>query len=93
MFAVIFKARIAELDDQYYRTADRLKKLAFEKYGCLDFVSVTEGNEEIAISYWNTEQQIREWKMDPEHRLGQAMGRDKWYRSFSVEICEVIRKR
>ena len=84
---------MAELDDEYLHTAQRLKALAFDKYGCQDFVSVTEGNEEIAISYWDTEQQIRDWKNDPEHRLAQRMGRDKWYRSFSIEICEVIRKR
>ena len=92
MYAVIFKATVAELDDEYTRMAQRLKELAFEKYGCQDFVSVCEGIEEIAISYWETEQQIQDWKNDPEHRLAQAMGRDKWYRSFSIEICEIIRK-
>ena len=93
MFAVIFKARIAVFDDEYSRMADRLKKLAFERYGCLDFVSVTEGNGEIAISYWETEQQIRDWKNDPEHRLAQIRGREKWYESFDIEICKIIRKR
>ena len=28
--------------------------------------------------------QIREWKMDPGHRLAQAMGRDKWYQFVTV---------
>jgi len=93
VFAVIFKARIAGFDDEYSRMAQRLKTLAFEKYGCLDFVSVTEGNDEIAISYWETEQQIRDWKNDPEHRLAQTRGREKWYGSFDIEICEIIRKR
>lgn len=93
MFAVIFKATIAEFDDEYYQTADSLKKLAFEKYGCLDFTAVTQGHEEIAISYWQSERHIRNWKNDPLHRLAQARGRDKWYQSFSVEICEVIKKR
>jgi heme-degrading monooxygenase HmoA len=93
MYAVIFKATVAKLDDEYVQTAQRLKDLAFDKYGCQDFVSVTEGNEEIAISYWETEQQIRDWKNDPEHRRAQRMGRDKWYQSFNIEICEVIRKR
>ena len=92
MFAVIFRATIAELDDEYFSMAERMKDLAFKKYGCLDFVSVTEGDEEIAISYWETEQHIRDWKEDREHRLAQAMGQDKWYKSFSVEICKVIRK-
>lgn len=91
MYAVIFKASVAELDEEYLHMAQRLKDLAFEKYGCLDFVSVTEGNEEIAISYWETEQQILKWKNDPEHRKAQRMGRDKWYKSFNIEICEVIR--
>jgi len=91
MFAVIFRATVAELDDEYFRMAERMKALAFEKYGCLDFVSVTEGDEEIAISYWETEQHIRDWKNDPEHRLAQSKGRDMWYKSFGVEICKIIR--
>jgi len=93
MYAVIFKATIAEFDDEYFRTAERLKELAFSKFDCQDFVSVTEGDEEIAISYWETLQHIRDWKNDPEHRLAQARGRDKWYKSFSVEICEIVKKR
>ena len=91
MFAVIFKANVAELDDEYLQLAQRLKTLAFERYGCREFVSVTEGDQEIAISYWDTEQQIRDWKNDPEHRLAQARGREKWYRSWSIDVCEVIR--
>lgn len=93
MYAVIFRATVAALDDEYSRMAEQLKELAFEKYGCLDFVSVTGGNEEIAISYWDTEQQIHDWKNDPVHRLAQVKGRDKWYQSFNIEICEVISKR
>ena len=93
MYVVIFKATIAELDAGYLETAARLKELAFTKYGCRDFSSVTEGDEEIAISYWDTRQQIRDWKNDPEHRHAQKLGREKWYRSFSVEVCEIVRKR
>ena len=93
MYAVIFRAKVAELDDEYLRMAGRLKDLAFKKYGCQDFVSLTEGDEEIAISYWETKQQIRDWKNDPEHRVAQAKGQGKWYRSYSVEICEVIKSK
>ena len=93
MYAVIFRATIAELDDEYVQMAGHLRELAFKKYGCQDFFSATEGNEEIAISYWQTEQQILDWKNDPEHRLAQARGRRKWYTSVSVEICEIISSR
>ena len=91
MYAVIFKATVAQFDDEYFRVAEKLRELAFSKYGCLDFVAVTEGNEEIAISYWETMQQIRDWKNDPEHKLAQQAGRNKWYKSYCVEICEVNR--
>jgi len=91
MYAVIFKATVAQLDDEYFRVAENLKNLAFSNYGCLDFVSVTERDQEIAISYWETTRQIRDWKNDPEHKRAQQAGRDKWYKSYSVEICEVNR--
>ena len=93
MYAVIFKATIAEFDDEYLRTVERMKELAFKKYGCQDFVSVTGGNEEIAISYWQTLQQIRDWKNDPEHRSAQKKGREKWYTSYNVDICKIIKSR
>ncbi len=91
MYAVIFKATIAKLDEAYFRMAENMKNLAFSQYGCIDFVAVTEGDNEVAISYWESEQQILAWKNDPQHGLAQQAGRDKWYRSYSVEICKVGR--
>jgi len=38
MYAVIFTATVAEFDEEYSRITKRLKELAFEKSGCLDFV-------------------------------------------------------
>jgi heme-degrading monooxygenase HmoA len=93
MYAVIFKATIAEFDDEYVQMAGQLRELAISKYGCQDFTAVTEGNEEIAISYWETLEQIRDWKNDPQHRFAQKLGREKWYKSFSVEVCEIVRSR
>lgn len=91
MYAVIFRATLAQADDEYLRMAESLRDLAFSKYGCLDFVSLTEGKDEIAISYWESEQQILDWKNDPQHRRAQQAGREKIYESYSVEICEVNR--
>ena len=71
MYAVIFRARLAEPDDTYFSTAEKLRALAMEEYGCKEFVSTTEGDSEIAISYWDSEEQIRQWKSDSEHLLAQ----------------------
>jgi len=91
MYAVIFKAKLAQSDDAYFRTASRMRELALEKYGCLKFVSVMEGDDEIAISYWENETQIMNWKKDPEHIKAQEQGRTRWYESYSVEVCNVER--
>lgn len=91
MKAVIFRAQLNQLDDEYYATATRLRQLAMEKYGCVEFYSVTEGNEEISISYWYSSKQIRQWAADPEHRQAQQKARDKWYGHYRVEITDIIR--
>ena len=91
MYAVIFKARLAHDDEAYFKTAKRLRELALEKYGCLEFVSMMEGDEEIAISYWENEAQIVNWKKDQEHIEAQKKGRTHWYESYSVEVCKVER--
>ena len=91
MYAVIFRAEIAELDDEYGRIAERLRELALNRYGCSEFVSLSEGSREIAISYWRNEAQIEAWKQDVEHLAAQKLGRSKWYASYRVEVVEIKR--
>ena len=92
MYAVIFRAEINQLDDEYRDTAARLRSLAIEEYGCRDFIALTEGDQEIAISYWETLEQIFRWKEDAEHIKAQQRGRSKWYRTHRVQIVEVLRE-
>ena len=92
MYAVIFKAQINTLDENYSKTAQRMRELATNKYGCIEFVAVTEGNTEIAISYWENQEQIKEWKQDTEHLVAQELGRSTWYKSYRVEVVEVVRE-
>ena len=92
MYAVIFRAELKELDEEYYQTAEKLKMLAINKYGCSDFISVTEGTQEISISYWNNMELIRKWKNDVQHLAAQSLGRKNWYQSYQVKIVEVIRE-
>lgn len=92
MFAVIFKAIAGSQDKDYQKAVLRMRELAFGKYGCLDFIAVTEGKQEIAISYWESEDAIRLWKNDSEHLLAQELGRSKWYESYVVQVVEVMRE-
>lgn len=92
MYAVIFRAVIRDLDQEYLDLAEQLRSLAIEKYGCREFFALTEGNQEVAISYWDTEEQVRNWKQDALHLQAQQLGRKKWYESYRVQIAEVQRE-
>jgi heme-degrading monooxygenase HmoA len=91
MYAVIFRAEILELDAEYAAMATRMRDLAINQYGCLEFVACNEGKSEVAISYWESEEQIQRWKQNAEHLVAQEKGRSKWYRSYSVQVVEVVR--
>ena len=92
MYAVIFRAITGAQDNDYGKTVNKLRELAFDTYGCLDFIAVTEGNQEIAISYWKDEESIQQWKNDPVHVAAQRLGRAKWYESYSIDVVELKRR-
>ena len=92
MFAVIFKAKVGAQDKHYLDTVAVMRDLAFEQYACIDFIAVSEGDQEIAISYWHCEEDIKRWHQDSKHAVAQKLGQDKWYSSYTVEVVEVKRK-
>jgi heme-degrading monooxygenase HmoA len=92
MFVVIFRAKARALDAEYSAMAAQMRTLALTQFGCLDFTAVTEGEQEIALSYWPDEASIRAWKQSTDHLMAQRLGRERWYASYSVEIAEVTQR-
>ncbi len=96
MYAVIFKATINDLTGDYVEVAERMRALAFERYGCKAFTAVAEGESpgdtELAVSYWESEEQIKAWRNDPEHLRAQARGKEKWYTDYQVQVVKVLRE-
>lgn len=91
MFVVIFRARVCQFDAEYSAMAAQMRALALNQFGCLDFTATTEGDREIAVSYWPDEASIRAWKQHTEHLEAQKLGRDRWYTSYEVDIAEIRR--
>ena len=91
MYVVIFRARVHQLDAEYGATALRLRDLALTDFGCVEFISLTQEEEEITLSYWNSLEDIQRWKQHPDHRAAQQLGRDRWYQDYTLEVTEVLR--
>lgn len=92
MYVVIFRAQARALDAEYSALAARMRALAMNEFGCLDFCSVTEGDQEVALSYWPDEASIRAWKQHAEHLEAQQLGRERWYAHYTVEVAEIRRR-
>lgn len=92
MFVVIFRAKARDLDAEYSAMAAHMRQLALTQFGCLDFTAVTEGDQEVALSYWPDEASIRAWKQHTDHLMAQRLGRERWYASYAVEVAEVTRR-
>lgn len=92
-YAVVFTSiRTAADPEGYAVTADRMLELARQQPGFLGIESArgTDGLG-ITVSYWSSEEAIRAWHEQSEHRLAQAAGREKWYAQFQLRVCRVER--
>lgn len=92
MYVVIFRAKTRALDDEYFKVAARMRELALGQFGCLEFHAVTEGKDEVALSYWPDEDSIRAWKAHAEHVVAQQIGRARWYESYVVQVAHIARE-
>ncbi len=91
MYVVIFRAHIQQLDTDYQRIAAQLRELALSQYHCIEFIAISEGEQEIALSYWHSEADIQAWKAQSDHLLAQQLGRTQWYQSWSVQVANITR--
>jgi len=92
MYAVIFKAKVKSLDSKYFKMAQNMRELAFNKYNCKDFIALNEDGLEIAISYWESLEDIKKWKNNKKHLIAQELGKSKWYKSYEIEIVKIIKE-
>jgi heme-degrading monooxygenase HmoA len=91
--AVIFSSILGDDTAGYAETADRMEELAAGQPGYLGITSVRDPatNLGITVSYWRTDDDAAAWKRVAEHLAAQRSGRDRWYRSYRVEVATVGR--
>ncbi len=78
------------MDPEYFSTAEKLRELALSQYNCAEFKSLFENGEEISLSYWHSLEDIKNWKANNLHRKAQLLGKSKWYKSYKVEVTQMI---
>lgn len=90
-WVVIFRATLRDPDPRYAGTAARLRDLATGTFGCLELVTMQEGDQEVALSYWRSVEDIQAWRDHAEHVVAQESGRTAWYSTYSVQVARIER--
>ncbi|MCF6167614.1 antibiotic biosynthesis monooxygenase [Lutibacter sp.] len=89
-YAVIFSSISAKEEVSYSETSDKMIELAQQQEGFLGMESAK--NEiGITVSYWDSLEAIKNWKMNVNHVEAREKGRSIWYKKFKVRICKVER--
>ena len=92
-YAVIFSSQRKANDPDGYRAAsERMLTLAREIDGYLGAESARdEAGFGLTVSYWQSEEAIRAWKLQTDHAAIRERGRWFWYEHFEVRVARVER--
>jgi len=87
----VFRSRLRpDAGDRYHATAARMLELARAMPGFVDFKQfVAEDGERVSVITFATVEEQRAWRDHPEHRAAQRTGRERFYASYTVSVCDV----
>ena len=89
-YAVIFSS-VRRMDDiSYDAMAERIDELVRGQPGFLAMESVrSDDGTGITVCYWNTLNDVKQWKENIFHKQAQELGKAGWYSEYAVRIAEV----
>ncbi len=90
-YAVIFTSTPTEKTEGYSEMSKKMEVLAKEQKGFLGMDSA-KNEVGITVSYWESLEAIKQWKLNTEHLFAQQKGREQWYNWYHVRICKVERE-
>jgi len=92
-YAVVFTSLRTDGDHGYDEMAVKMVELAAQQPGFLGVESVRDAaGLGITVSYWESEDAIRHWKANAEHRQAQEKGRGQWYADYRLRVAWVERE-
>lgn len=90
-YAVIFTSIQTETIKGYAEMANQMETLAKLQTGFLGIESA-KNDVGITVSYWESLDDIKNWKQQSDHLIAQQKGRKDWYSWYKVRICKVERE-
>ena len=95
MIVTIFRSRLRpEHQAEYGEWAERIHGLATAMPGFVSIKTFTaEDGERVSVVEFASEETHRAWREHPEHRVAQALGRQKFYAEYRIQVCREVTTR
>ncbi len=90
-YAVIFSSERNGGDEGYSDMAASMLALAARQPGFLGVDSARDPGLGITVSYWRDLESIRAWREHADHLEAQRLGRERWYRRYTLRVARVER--
>ena len=90
-YAVIFTSLHNDKIEGYMEMANKMEELAQQQPGFLG-MDCARNETGITVSYWESLEDIKSWKLHTEHMEAQKKGQNQWYKWYHVRVCRVERE-
>ena len=95
MYAVIFEVEVKPSGkDEYLSIAAKLKEQLVKVDGFISierFQSLVNDGKILSLSFWESEESIKNWKANFDHMQAQSKGRENLFKDYHIRIAEVKR--
>ena len=106
-YAVVFSSTLSNELEGYKEMAEKMEALAKQQKGYLGIDSARNDTSTvlrqaqhsklnagvgITVSYWESLDAIKHWKVNSAHLFAQQKGREQWYNWYNVRICKIERE-
>ena len=90
----VFRSRLRDKDRaEFDDTAARMHELARAMPGFIEYKTFTaDDGERVSLIVFDSAEHQAAWRRHPEHASAQTRGRERFYASYELSICKVVRQ-
>ena len=93
MMLILFRSRLTAAAGDDYAAMDRAMEAHARAFpGFVDVKSFTaKDGERLTVVWWQDAATLHAWAGDVRHRAAQALGRERWYDYYKMDVAEIVR--
>ena len=90
----VFRSRVhEETRPAYVKTGKKMAEIGQNMPGFISFKQFHAADgEQVTIVEFETDEQQQAWANHPEHLEARKHGREEWFDTYDIAVCEVIRR-